>query len=45
MGSLKDPMDKKADAHLKRAWEAIGISFRPALATTCVPRTLAMSVE
>lgn len=33
-------MDKKADTLLKRAWDATGISFRPALATTCVARTL-----
>ncbi|XP_044129109.1 lamina-associated polypeptide 2-like [Bufo gargarizans] len=40
MGILKDPLDKKADAFLKGAWEASTSSFRPSIASTCTARSL-----
>ncbi|XP_018409532.1 PREDICTED: breast cancer type 2 susceptibility protein [Nanorana parkeri] len=40
MGLLKDPMDKKGEALLRRAWEAAGAGFKPAVAVTCMARTL-----
>ncbi|XP_069828802.1 lamina-associated polypeptide 2, isoforms alpha/zeta-like [Dendropsophus ebraccatus] len=40
LGTLKDPMDKKADGFLKRTWEAAAESFRPSIAGTCVARSM-----
>ena len=40
LGSLRDPMDKRGDLLLKRAWDASAISLKPALAATCVARNL-----
>lgn len=38
MGHLGDPMDKRGDIVLKRAWDTAMVSLKPALATTCVAR-------
>lgn len=35
-----DPMDRKAQVYLKKAWEACSANFKLALATTCVACTL-----
>ncbi|CAJ0958131.1 unnamed protein product [Ranitomeya imitator] len=40
MGALKDPLDKKADAFLKSAWEAATWSFKPGVAATCTARAM-----
>lgn len=40
MGHLKDPMDRKTDIVLKRAWDASMAGLKPALATSCVARNL-----
>ncbi|XP_069842971.1 lamina-associated polypeptide 2, isoforms alpha/zeta-like [Dendropsophus ebraccatus] len=40
LGTLKDPMDKKAEGFLKRAWEATTESFKPSVASTCVARAM-----
>ncbi|CAJ0960520.1 unnamed protein product [Ranitomeya imitator] len=40
MGSLKDPLDRKADIFLKGTWEMAAGSLRPAVATTCTARSL-----
>lgn len=39
-GTLSDPMDKKIEALLKRAWEAGAANLNPAIASTCTARTL-----
>ncbi|XP_068108314.1 uncharacterized protein [Hyperolius riggenbachi] len=44
-GSLKDPMDRKADALLKRAWDAVSFSFKPAIASICLARNLVRWIE
>ncbi|XP_077125138.1 uncharacterized protein LOC143818346 [Ranitomeya variabilis] len=45
MGTLKDPLDKKADTFLKGAWESAGGSLRPAVAATCTSRSLMVWVD
>ncbi|XP_040195610.1 cactin-like [Rana temporaria] len=40
MGILKDPMDKRMDQQLKRAWQSIMGNLKPAMATTCVSRNM-----
>ena len=40
LGCLKDPMDKRGEILLKRAWDASTIALKPALAATCVARNL-----
>ncbi|XP_077336773.1 lamina-associated polypeptide 2, isoforms alpha/zeta-like isoform X2 [Lithobates pipiens] len=40
MGHLKDPMDRRTDIVLKRAWDASMAGLKPALATSCVARNL-----
>ena len=40
MGILRDPMDKKMDQQLKRSWQSIMGSLKPAMAVTCVSRNL-----
>lgn len=40
MGTLKDPMDKKADQQLKKAWQSIVGNLKPAMAMTCVSRNM-----
>ncbi|XP_068127180.1 lamina-associated polypeptide 2-like [Hyperolius riggenbachi] len=40
MGTLKDPMDRKAEALLKRAWDSTSFSFKPAISSVCVARNL-----
>lgn len=39
-GSLKDAMDRKAEAYLRKAWDAGAANFEPAIASTCIARTL-----
>ncbi|XP_068118878.1 lamina-associated polypeptide 2, isoforms alpha/zeta-like [Hyperolius riggenbachi] len=39
-GSLKDPIDKKMDNILRRAWEAASLNFKPSIASTAVARSL-----
>ncbi|XP_068128539.1 lamina-associated polypeptide 2, isoforms alpha/zeta-like [Hyperolius riggenbachi] len=45
LGYLKDPQDKKVEFALKKAWSSAGANFRPAAATTCVARVLALWVK
>ena len=45
MGLLKDPMDKRMDLLLKKAWQSILINLKPAMATTCVARNLEYWVD
>ena len=40
MGHLKDPMDRKTDVVLKRAWDASMAVLKPAMATSCVAKNL-----
>ncbi|XP_073433479.1 uncharacterized protein [Dendrobates tinctorius] len=40
MGSLKDPLDRKADTFLKNTWEMAAGSLRPAVASTCTARSM-----
>lgn len=40
MGTLKDPMDKRGDILLHRAWDSAVGNLKPALASTCVARNL-----
>ncbi|CAJ0958113.1 unnamed protein product [Ranitomeya imitator] len=40
MGTLKDPLDRKADIFLKGTWEMAAGSLRPAVAATCTARSL-----
>lgn len=41
MGYLKNPLDRKMDALLKRSWESSAYTFFiPGVASTCVPRNL-----
>lgn len=44
-GNLQDPMDKKQDLFLKKAWEAAAASFKPNIAATCVARSLSVWLE
>ncbi|XP_077107227.1 uncharacterized protein LOC143764961 [Ranitomeya variabilis] len=39
-GSLQDPLDRKADTILKRAWESCTGAFRPAISATCTARSM-----
>ncbi|XP_068107212.1 lamina-associated polypeptide 2, isoforms alpha/zeta-like [Hyperolius riggenbachi] len=39
-GNLKDPIDKKMDNLLRRAWESASLTFKPAVASTAVGRSL-----
>ncbi|XP_077148150.1 uncharacterized protein LOC143808879 [Ranitomeya variabilis] len=39
-GSLQDPLDRKADTLLKRAWESCTGAFRPAISATCTARSM-----
>ncbi|XP_044151526.1 uncharacterized protein LOC122939522 [Bufo gargarizans] len=45
LGSLKDPMDKRADAYLRKNWEASTSAFKPNIATTSVARSLKLWLE
>ena len=45
MGILKDPMDKRADSLLKKAWDSTSLSLKPAMASTVVARNLECWVE
>ncbi|XP_040189524.1 lamina-associated polypeptide 2-like [Rana temporaria] len=45
MGVLKDAMDKRADALLKKAWDSASASLKPAMASTVVTRNLECWVE
>ncbi|CAJ0953011.1 unnamed protein product [Ranitomeya imitator] len=45
MGSLKDPLDRKADTFLKGTWEMAAGSLRPAVAATCTARSLMVWLE
>ena len=38
MGILRDPMDKRMDLLLKKAWQSFMVNLKPAMATTCVAR-------
>ena len=40
MGALKDNMDKRADALLKKAWDSTLANLKPAMASTVVARNL-----
>ncbi|XP_077116964.1 uncharacterized protein LOC143794011 [Ranitomeya variabilis] len=44
-GTLTDPLDRKAEALLKRSWEANTGAFRPAIASTCTARSLLVWTE
>ena len=37
-GNLKDPMDRRADSSLRKAWEANAAALSPALASVCISR-------
>ncbi|XP_040192736.1 uncharacterized protein LOC120926675 isoform X2 [Rana temporaria] len=37
-GNLRDPMDRRAETSLRRAWEANAAALSPALASACVAR-------
>ena len=37
-GNLKDPMDRRAETSLRRAWEANAAALSPALASACIAR-------
>ncbi|CAJ0930442.1 unnamed protein product [Ranitomeya imitator] len=39
-GVLRDPLDKKADGFLRHTWEATAGGLKPAIAGTCVSRSL-----
>ncbi|XP_068102520.1 lamina-associated polypeptide 2, isoforms alpha/zeta-like [Hyperolius riggenbachi] len=39
-GNLKDPIDKKMDNLLRRAWESSSLTFKPAVASTAAARSL-----
>ncbi|XP_073429908.1 uncharacterized protein [Dendrobates tinctorius] len=45
MGTLKDPLDKKADTLLKGTWESAGGNIRPAVAATCTSRALMVWID
>ncbi|KAM4011830.1 uncharacterized protein ACNLHF_005634 [Anomaloglossus baeobatrachus] len=45
MGSLKDPLDKKADHFQKNTWEASAGGLRPAIAATCMTRSLTIWID
>lgn len=40
MGILKDPMDKRMDQQLNKAWQSIMGNLKPAMAMTCVSRNM-----
>lgn len=40
MGNLQDPLDRRMEVYLKRAWYSTMLNLKPALATTCVARNL-----
>ncbi|XP_077116926.1 uncharacterized protein LOC143773335 [Ranitomeya variabilis] len=44
-GTLTDPLDRKAEALLKRSWEANTGAFRPAISSTCTARSLLVWTE
>ncbi|XP_077105507.1 uncharacterized protein LOC143764147 [Ranitomeya variabilis] len=44
-GVLTDPLDRKAEALLKRSWEANTGAFRPAISSTCTARSLLVWME
>lgn len=44
-GSLHEPLDKKQDNFLKKAWEAATGGFKPNIAATCVARSLVIWLE
>lgn len=44
-GALLDPLDKKQDLFLKKAWEASAGGFKPNIAATCVARSLLVWLE
>ncbi|CAJ0925266.1 unnamed protein product, partial [Ranitomeya imitator] len=45
LGSLKEPLDRKTDSCLKKAWEASAGALRPAIAATCVARSLKIWID
>ncbi|XP_077145335.1 uncharacterized protein LOC143807535 [Ranitomeya variabilis] len=45
MGTLKDPLDKRADTFLKGAWESAGGCLRPAIAAACTSRSLMIWID
>ncbi|XP_044153029.1 lamina-associated polypeptide 2, isoforms alpha/zeta-like isoform X2 [Bufo gargarizans] len=45
LGCLSDPLDKKADIYLKRAWETSATCLRPVVAATWVSRSLRLWIE
>lgn len=44
-GTLQDPLEKKQDTFLKKAWEAAAASFKPNIAASCVARSLSVWLE
>ncbi|CAJ0942035.1 unnamed protein product [Ranitomeya imitator] len=44
-GVLTDPLDRKAEALLKRSWEVNTGAFRPAISSTCTARSLLVWTE
>ncbi|KAG8539055.1 hypothetical protein GDO81_021544 [Engystomops pustulosus] len=45
INALRDPMDRKAESFLKKSWEYATTSFRPAVAATCVARSLLLWLD
>ncbi|XP_077137262.1 uncharacterized protein LOC143799229 [Ranitomeya variabilis] len=40
LGTLKDPLDRRADVFLKGAWETSAGALRPSIAATCTARSM-----
>ncbi|XP_044136146.1 lamina-associated polypeptide 2, isoforms alpha/zeta-like [Bufo gargarizans] len=45
LGSLKDPMDKRAEVYLKKVWETSAQAFKPNIAATSTARSLKLWLE
>lgn len=39
-GFLRDPMDKKAEGLIRKAWESFATAFKPNIASACIARCL-----
>ncbi|XP_069833883.1 lamina-associated polypeptide 2, isoforms alpha/zeta-like [Dendropsophus ebraccatus] len=44
-GTLKDPMDRRADSFLRKDWEAAAAIFKPMVASTSVGRSVKLWLE
>ncbi|KAM4049276.1 uncharacterized protein ACNLHF_007801 [Anomaloglossus baeobatrachus] len=45
MGFLRDPLDRKADAFLRKTWEASAGALKPAISATCTARSLSVWLD